>query len=332
MKHAITIAGGGLSGLSLGIALRQRGVQVTIHEAGTYPRHRVCGEFICGVRPDTLTALGIPDIFDHAPVHHSTAWFMGAERIRTAPLPAPGVGISRYLLDETLQQKFRDSGGILLTSSRAIPSTEPGFLWAAGRVPAKGRWVGLKCHTKNLTLSADLEMHLGRNGYVGLSKIENNRVNICGLFRRDPAARGKGSALLKSYLRAGGLAALAEQITEPDEDSFAAVAGFRMGYQNSSAPGLGDSFGMIPPFTGNGMSMAFESAEAALDPMTQYAEGKAPWPDAIAELHSRLATRFRARMFWARAIHPFLTIRPAQALLAGTARWIPFDTFFRALR
>ena len=44
----ITIIGGGLAGLSLGIGLRQNGVPVTIIEAGQYPRHRVCGEFISG--------------------------------------------------------------------------------------------------------------------------------------------------------------------------------------------------------------------------------------------------------------------------------------------
>jgi len=44
----ITIVGGGLAGLTLGIGLRQRGVPVTIWEAGKYPRHRVCGEFISG--------------------------------------------------------------------------------------------------------------------------------------------------------------------------------------------------------------------------------------------------------------------------------------------
>ncbi|MDB6025304.1 MAG: putative electron transfer oxidoreductase, partial [Verrucomicrobiales bacterium] len=42
----ITIVGGGLSGLTLGIALRQRGIPTTIWEAGRYPRHKVCGEFI----------------------------------------------------------------------------------------------------------------------------------------------------------------------------------------------------------------------------------------------------------------------------------------------
>jgi 2-polyprenyl-6-methoxyphenol hydroxylase-like FAD-dependent oxidoreductase len=44
----ITIVGGGLAGLTLGIGLRRRGVPAALWEAGHYPRHRVCGEFICG--------------------------------------------------------------------------------------------------------------------------------------------------------------------------------------------------------------------------------------------------------------------------------------------
>ena len=59
LKNPITIAGGGLAGLSLGIALQSRGVTVTLHEASTYPRHRVCGEFISGVSEETLETMGI---------------------------------------------------------------------------------------------------------------------------------------------------------------------------------------------------------------------------------------------------------------------------------
>ena len=49
--RTITIVGGGLAGLTLGIGLRQRGIPAEIFEAGTYPRHRVCGEFISGNGP-----------------------------------------------------------------------------------------------------------------------------------------------------------------------------------------------------------------------------------------------------------------------------------------
>ena len=35
------VVGGGLAGLTLGVALRQRDVPVTLCEAGSYPRQRV---------------------------------------------------------------------------------------------------------------------------------------------------------------------------------------------------------------------------------------------------------------------------------------------------
>ncbi|MFM8364632.1 MAG: hypothetical protein ACKOAS_05705, partial [Verrucomicrobiota bacterium] len=66
LKNRITIAGGGLAGLALGIGLRGRGVEVELHEALAYPRHRVCGEFISGVESSTLETLGIKNCFVEA--------------------------------------------------------------------------------------------------------------------------------------------------------------------------------------------------------------------------------------------------------------------------
>ena len=62
----ITIVGGGLAGLTLGIGLRQQGVPVTVWEAGQYPRHRVCGEFISGCGQNVLARLGLLESFRHA--------------------------------------------------------------------------------------------------------------------------------------------------------------------------------------------------------------------------------------------------------------------------
>ena len=63
---SITIVGGGLAGLTLGIGLRQKGIPVTVWEAGHYPRHRVCGEFISGRGQDVLTRLGLRETFAQA--------------------------------------------------------------------------------------------------------------------------------------------------------------------------------------------------------------------------------------------------------------------------
>jgi menaquinone-9 beta-reductase len=337
MERVITIIGGGLAGLSLGIALRKRGVTVNLHEAGMYPRHRVCGEFISGVSQDTFDSLGIGDLFDDARRHHSTAWFFRARRVFTAQLPA-GLGISRFTLDERLSRKFREAGGLLCERSRQKPRSEDGLVWCAGRKPAKGRWIGLKCHVRGLELNADLEMHLASNGYVGLGKVEQGKVNVCGLFRLEPSLSGKGIETLERYLRAGCLDVLAGRIlgAQVDAESLIGVAGFRLGWQQSrdGIAALGDALAMIPPFTGNGMSMAFESARNAADPLHAWQAGRTDWGDSLARLHKESKRRFAKRMFWGRLMHPFLTTDTGQAFFTLVSRsgLLPFKSCFHALR
>ena len=59
MKSApvIEIIGGGLAGLSLGLALSREKIAVRVVEAGRYPRHSVSGEFITGLEDDTIAQL-----------------------------------------------------------------------------------------------------------------------------------------------------------------------------------------------------------------------------------------------------------------------------------
>lgn len=338
LKREITIAGGGLAGLSLGIGLRKAGVEVALHEAGSYPRHRVCGEFICGVSAQTLERLGIAEEFADAVRHRSTMWFRGGRRIYQAELPNEAMGISRYQLDDALQRKFTKNGGKLFERSRLKREPQDGLAWSAGRIPTNGRWVGLKCHVSGLEMRADLEMHLGSNGYVGLARVEGGKVNVCGLFRRDAVLSGKGSALLRSYLLAGGLTDLVERLwsAQVEDDSFVAVAGFRLGWQATleGVMAIGDAVGMIPPFTGNGMSMAFESAEVALDPLRDYARGAMEWPETLQTVRERLSMKFRRRLFSARVMHPFLLMRSGQMVLSALAQTglLPFERSFHALR
>ncbi len=165
----ITIAGGGLAGLSLGVALRHADVPVVLHEAGRYPRHRVCGEFINGVEKETLMNLGITDLFSNAILSDETHWFMGNRHIFEGRLEKPAIGVSRKWLDLKMSELFEDLGGTLLTGSRQKELRKEGVVWAAGRRgKRKSKWLGLKIHVENLQDLRGLEMHLGRSGYVCL--------------------------------------------------------------------------------------------------------------------------------------------------------------------
>lgn len=330
----ITIAGGGLAGLALGITLRRRDVPVVVHEAGSYPRHRVCGEFLSGHGQKVLKTLGVADVLDGGIIQRTTVWFYGGRLIYSADLPYPARGISRFVLDDALRRKVESLGGVVFERSRLQPEPTEGRVWCGGRIPAKGDWIGLKCHVPGLSLAADLEMHLGSNGYVGLARVENGQVNVCGLFRCETSLRGR----LLDYLRRGGLNEMAERIEAagPDEGSHVAVAGFRPGWQRE-LPGVlavGDACGMIPPFAGNGMSMAFEAAWEAGAPLADFAAGRLDWGETCAMVRQKLRRRFSRRLLGAQIFHPFLTARAGQALLAAVSRLriLPFGLAFRVLR
>ncbi len=332
LNRQIVIVGGGLAGLSLGIALRRRNVPVVIHEAGTYPRHRVCGEFISGVSDDVIETLGIERHLSDAERLESARWNDGAGPLGEMRVAARG--ISRWELDRRLAEDFQSSGGVLQTQSRAEPVGE--VVWAAGRPRRASRWVGLKIHASNLPMDRDLEMFAGTNGYVGLAKIESRRVNICGLFRTDGRGEGKGADLLLSTLDRGGLSSLAENLRRADLDaaSFCAVAGFEPGTESGPEFSIGDAAQMIPPFTGNGMSMAFESAAFALDPLLEFSAGRITWSAAAHRARHQQRRRFRRRMFFACGAHGFLTTPIGTRIAVGLARrrLLPYQNLLPLVR
>jgi flavin-dependent dehydrogenase len=339
MKPArpLEIIGGGLAGLSLGLALRRAGVPVTLHEAGEYPRHRVCGEFITGLSSATIARLGLESLLGDAMRHREIAWYIGEKRSRIQRLPSPALGLSRHVLDARLASAFVTAGGELLTRSRVTErAAKPGRIFTTGRRPGDSPWIGLKFHVENLALSRDLELHLGDQAYVGLARIENDRVNVCGLFRRRTLAR-KGPELLLAYLRAARLGSLAERLAaaQPDAASCCAVAAvsFDRRVPADDRVMLGDACAMIPPFTGNGMAMAFQSAELALDPLLAYASGATEWSEACRLIHAALRRRFRLRLASAHALHPYLLHSPRQRVLGALtrARLLPLQPLYRLL-
>jgi flavin-dependent dehydrogenase len=324
----IEIVGGGLAGLSLGLALRGENVPVVLHEAGRYPRHRVCGEFITGLGAGTVARLGLQPLLAAALRHREVEWFHGDRSVRTQRLPRPALGLSRHALDARLAAAFVAAGGDLRLQSRlADPAPQPGRVLATGRRRSRSPWLGLKLHAIGLPLRHSLELHLGENAYVGLSRVEGDRVNVCGLFRRRELAAKNGELLL-AYLRACGLSALAARIDAAvrDPESFCAVAGVAFDPRVSSAApaALGDACAMIPPFTGNGMAMAFQGAELAVEPLLGYARAELPWDVACARLQCDLRRNFRVRLASAGLLHPFL-LQPSQQ------RWLSALTRSRLL-
>ena len=310
--NTVIIAGGGLAGLSLGIALRNRGVPVRLIEASTYPRHRVCGEFVSGVSDSELRSLGIADLFRDAQRHRGTSWHEGNRELLRASLPEDARGLSRYRLDALLAERLVELGGELITGQRFSGGGD-GIVFATGRPRRESHWVGLKAHYESLDLATDLEIHMGCGAYVGMTRIENGRVNVCGLFRRTKPVTGGDSReqMLPLALEEVAMPAVAVRLraARVDAASIKGVNQFFLGWQRRVDEGdvrIGDSASIIPPFTGNGMSMAFQSALLAVDPLLDWAKGTANWRDAAARIRDGQLKRFASRLRWSWVLHGLL--------------------------
>jgi menaquinone-9 beta-reductase len=333
----LEIIGGGLAGLALGLALRRAGVPVVVFEAGDYPRHRVCGEFITGLGSATIARLELGPFLADALPHREVAWFIAGKTARVQKLPSPALGLSRHALDARLAKAFVAAGGELRAPHRVVDlAPRAGRVFATGRRRGNSPWIGLKLHVRDLDLVRDLELHLGNQTYVGLSLVEDGCVNVCGLFRRRALA-GKGVELILAYLRAAGLSELAARVAAatPEAASFCAVAAVTFDRRVPAADrvALGDACAMIPPFTGNGMAMAFQSAEIALDPLLRYARGATNWAETCRLIHTALRRRFRLRLASAGALHSFLLHSSRQRVLGALsrARLLPLTSLYRLL-
>lgn len=326
MSAPITIIGGGLAGLTLGIGLRQRGVPVTVWEACSYPRHRVCGEFISGRGQKTLTRLGLREkIFDSGAIPAwTTAFFAARAASPVRKLPEPALSISRFVLDDLLAREFRRLGGELRDNER-WRGTEfsEGIMRASGRrvqpIVHGWRWFGLKVHALNVAFKADLEIHLSPSGYVGMSRLAGGEVNICGLFRRSAKA-GETLPNWQEILRGEEGSHRHERLrgAEFDENSFCSVAGLSLEPHRASAFQeccIGDAITMIPPVTGNGMSMAFESAEMAIAPLADYSERKISWAEAQRTIAQKCDATFAPRLRWAEFLQHLLFVPHFQTAL-----------------
>ncbi len=111
----ITIIGGGLAGLTLGIGLRQRSVPVTILRPDIIRGNRVCGEFISGKGQSTLARLGLLEpLLEAGAIPARTAVFFSSHRASPVrELAEPALSVSRHVLDALLAAQFRGLGGEL---------------------------------------------------------------------------------------------------------------------------------------------------------------------------------------------------------------------------
>jgi flavin-dependent dehydrogenase len=310
-SYDVIIAGGGLAGLALSIQLAKAGYSVALFEKEAYPFHKVCGEYISLESWNFLEELGLPLSDWNLPVIRRLLISSPNGESIEQELPLGGFGISRYKIDAALAGIARDSGVTLFESMRVTDMAFERSLFrvrtAAGEFFSKiacgtfgkrsnldikwkrpftrkrstrlNNYVGVKYHVKADMPSDLIGLHCFTNGYCGISRVEGDRYCLCYMTTAENLQMSGNSipALEKEILRKNpfldrifsSVVPLFEQPVTISQISFE-----RKEQVDAHLLFIGDAAGMVPPLSGNGMSMALHGSKIAFQCIDAYLRGQ----------------------------------------------------------
>lgn len=297
----VLIIGGGLAGLTSAIHLSQKGLKVILIEKSDYPRHKVCGEYISNEILPYLLWLGA-DVSKLNPTNITNFEFTtNSGKAATAKLPLGGFGISRYVLDHFLYQKALENNCTIIKETVTNVSfdndvftvitpnkilTAKIVLGAFGKrsnidqvldrdfIHKKSPWLAVKAHYSGDLDNNLVTLHNFNGGYCGVSKVENNSINICYLA---DYATFKQYKNIEDYqqnvlYKNKHLKAVFENSTLLFDKpiTISQISFDKKQPVENHILMIGDTAGLIHPLCGNGMAMAIHSAKIASELVLDY--------------------------------------------------------------
>jgi len=351
----VLIIGGGLAGLTAAIHLSQKDLKVLLIEKSEYPRHKVCGEYISNEILPYLSWLGV-DISQLNPTYISKFEFSSNDgKNAQAELPLGGFGVSRYTLDYFLYQKALADNAVILkdtvtnivfdhdiftvtTSEQTL--TAKIVLGAFGKrsnvdqvlnrnfFNKKSAWLAVKAHYLGNIDNDLVALHNFNGGYCGVSKVENDIINICYLadyatfkqyknieeYQQNVLYKNKH---LKSVFENSTL--LFEKPLTISQISFDK----KQAVENHILM-IGDTAGLIHPLCGNGMAMAIHSSKIASELILDFYADKKISREALEKKYQKEWNKnFGKRLFMGRILARILTHKIITNMLVSITASFP---------
>lgn len=336
---SVVIVGGGLAGAAAACALAAAGQRPLVIERHQAAHDKVCGEFLSVETVALLRRLGIEPLALGGTSIGQVRLIHGATVARAA-LPFAAIGLSRRVLDEALLARAAALGAVVergrsvgevgeIAADTVFVAAGKHRLRGVARPPGGGL-AGFKQYYRltrpqAAALGDAVELVLFRGGYAGLQQVEGGYANLC-LVTKD-AGGGLDAAIAAAPHLVRRLAGAEPRLARP-----LAIANLPYGMVHRASPAdaagqyrLGDQWGMIPSFTGDGMALALTTAlMAAAAWRRDGSAGAAAYHARAARVlgpRLRLAARLAEVALWPGG-GPLFAIagRAAPALLATIAR------------
>ncbi len=359
LEDNILILGGGVAGCAAAIALARKGRGVTLIERELTARHKVCGEFLSGEALEDLQALGV-DVasLGAAPIDHVR--LAAAGRAAEAPLPFPAASLTRKALDTALIAEAI-AAGVRVERGRSVEALDrtTSNVWqatlddgttreaatvflATGKHDLRGysrpddpdRWIAFKmyfrlAHGQASELARASELMLYPGGYGGIQPVEDGIANLCWVVQQRYLARAgnRWENFLEKMQRDCPHLAMRLAGAEPLLAKPIAITHIPYGFIRSTTEDglycIGDQAAVIPSFTGDGISIALNTARGAV---SAYLAAE-PAPVFQAKMRTALRAQMRLAEFAAdglnnavaRAVLPFC-LRVWPGIMRVTAR------------
>lgn len=304
--NTVTIVGGGLAGLTAAIHLSKIGLKVILIEKNEYPKHKVCGEYISNEIKPYLDWLSL-DISELNPTHITKLEFSTADgKTIKCNLPLGGFGISRFALDAFLLKKAIENGCEIIQDNVEDVIFENNFftvstsgnrtisskivIGAFGKrsnidqklkrefIQKKSHWLAIKAHYSGKFPNDLVGLHNFEGGYCGVSKVENNAVNVCYLASYESFKKYKSIEEYQSQVVAKNphlkLIFEGSKMLFETPLTISQVSFDKKATVENHILMIGDTAGLIHPLCGNGMAMAIHSAKIASELIGDFYENK----------------------------------------------------------
>ncbi len=309
-KYDICIVGGGLAGLAASIQLARLGHTVALFEKEEYPFHKVCGEYISIESHDFIESLGLPVSSMQLPIITNLIVTSPNGNLLQQELPLGGFGISRYKLDHALKTIavsnavdvfenckvndivfMNDEFRLHTTKGEFTGSTCCGSFGKRSNLDVKwhrsftqqkpgklNNFIGVKYHIKTNFPGNTIALHNFKDGYCGISQIEDGKYCLCYLTNAQNLSAHHNSIaeMEKNVLYQNPHI---KNIFEQSEMLYASpvtisqISFAKKTQVENHVLLMGDAAGMITPLCGNGMSMALHSAKIAAPLINDFLKG-----------------------------------------------------------
>ncbi len=284
----LVVVGGGPAGLATAIVAAERGLSVVVIERRDFPADKACGEGILPPGVKALARLGIADRFDYT----TSFPFAGIRFIQEdgssaeSRMPTKGLGIRRTVLVQALAQRAEELGAVLChrcsvysvetKPHEAVVDTTEGKVCGRLVVAADGvnsslrkasgleapasqrRRFALRQHYQLRPWTDFVEVYVDEKGEAVMTPVSGRSVNVNFVWEDGAIEQPTISTLADRFPLLGARLRGAPSISSVKG---AGPMARRATRRNSNRLVLvGDAAGFVDSISGDGLSIAFNSA------------------------------------------------------------------------